>query len=172
LHFPIVSYTGHGHMLLTGFIHWVTLATMHFPLMIDISQMRHLDFPLFNMEPTSSLYDSLYLSRPNMWQCTTAIVYFLLLAAAVHCLLPIRFNTEFRNFHCNDLKHHSNITWLTFVPFQFGWTLKKCLCLSLSERSRFSEGEIQTFMSVDVDRTINLCNSLHDAWRYIFLYQC
>ncbi|KAM0893839.1 hypothetical protein ACQ4PT_024870 [Festuca glaucescens] len=34
----------------------------------------------------------------------------------------------------------------------------------LSERSRFSEGEIQTFMSVDVDRTINLCNSLHDAW--------
>ncbi|XP_008659190.1 ABC transporter C family member 13 isoform X2 [Zea mays] len=40
----------------------------------------------------------------------------------------------------------------------------KCLCLSLAERSRFSEGEIQTFMSVDADRTINLCNSLHDAW--------
>lgn len=45
---------------------------------------------------------------------------------------------------------------------------KQCLCLSLSERSRFSEGEIQTFMSVDSDRTINLCNSLHDAWRYPF----
>uniref|UniRef100_A0A0E0PUD5 MRP-like ABC transporter n=2 Tax=Oryza rufipogon TaxID=4529 RepID=A0A0E0PUD5_ORYRU len=46
-----------------------------------------------------------------------------------------------------------------------GIIYRKCLCLSLSERSRFSEGEIQTFMSVDSDRTINLCNSLHDAWR-------
>uniref|UniRef100_I1Q038 ABC transporter C family member 13 n=3 Tax=Oryza TaxID=4527 RepID=I1Q038_ORYGL len=45
-----------------------------------------------------------------------------------------------------------------------GIIYRKCLCLSLSERSRFSEGEIQTFMSVDSDRTINLCNSLHDAW--------
>lgn len=56
-------------------------------------------------------------------------------------------------------------------------SLKQCLCLSLAERSRFSEGEIQTFMSVDADRTINLCNSLHDAWRYfpsqshIFVYE-
>ncbi|CAM0913131.1 unnamed protein product [Alopecurus aequalis] len=45
-----------------------------------------------------------------------------------------------------------------------GIVYRKCLSLSLSERSRFSEGEIQTFMSVDVDRTINVCNSLHDAW--------
>uniref|UniRef100_A0A453QZB8 Uncharacterized protein n=1 Tax=Aegilops tauschii subsp. strangulata TaxID=200361 RepID=A0A453QZB8_AEGTS len=47
-----------------------------------------------------------------------------------------------------------------------GIVYRKCLCLSLSERSRFSEGEIQTFMSVDVDRTVNICNNLHDAWRY------
>ncbi|KAL6606766.1 hypothetical protein ACP70R_042419 [Stipagrostis hirtigluma subsp. patula] len=45
-----------------------------------------------------------------------------------------------------------------------GIVYRKCLCLNLAERSRFSEGEIQTFMSVDADRTINLCNSLHDAW--------
>ncbi|CAN6208441.1 unnamed protein product [Urochloa humidicola] len=45
-----------------------------------------------------------------------------------------------------------------------GIVYRKCLCLSLAERSRFSEGEIQTFMSVDADRTINICNSLHDAW--------
>lgn len=45
-----------------------------------------------------------------------------------------------------------------------GVVYRKCLCLSLAERSRFSEGEIQTFMSVDADRTINMCNSLHDAW--------
>ncbi|RLN12234.1 ABC transporter C family member 13 isoform X2 [Panicum miliaceum] len=45
-----------------------------------------------------------------------------------------------------------------------GIVYRKCLCLSLAERSRFSEGEIQNFMSVDADRTINLCNSLHDAW--------
>lgn len=45
-----------------------------------------------------------------------------------------------------------------------GIVYQKCLCLSLSERSRFSEGEIQTFMSVDVDRTVNICNNLHGAW--------
>ncbi|XP_074354051.1 ABC transporter C family member 13 isoform X2 [Apium graveolens] len=41
---------------------------------------------------------------------------------------------------------------------------RKCLCVSLAERSKFSEGEIQTFMSVDADRTVNLCNSFHDMW--------
>ncbi|XP_047341674.1 ABC transporter C family member 13 [Impatiens glandulifera] len=40
----------------------------------------------------------------------------------------------------------------------------KCLNVSLAERSKFSEGEIQTFMSVDSDRTVNLCNSFHDMW--------
>ncbi|KAE7997228.1 hypothetical protein FH972_001878 [Carpinus fangiana] len=41
---------------------------------------------------------------------------------------------------------------------------QKCLCISLAERSKFSEGEIQTFMSIDADRTVNLCNSFHDMW--------
>ncbi|KAJ3683780.1 hypothetical protein LUZ60_014007 [Juncus effusus] len=41
---------------------------------------------------------------------------------------------------------------------------RKCLSINLAEQSKFSEGEIQTYMSVDVDRTINLCNSLHDVW--------
>ncbi|KAK6147863.1 hypothetical protein DH2020_018775 [Rehmannia glutinosa] len=41
---------------------------------------------------------------------------------------------------------------------------RKCLCVSLAERSKFSEGEIQTFMSVDADRIVNLCNSAHDMW--------
>ncbi|KAI4355833.1 hypothetical protein L6164_004569 [Bauhinia variegata] len=41
---------------------------------------------------------------------------------------------------------------------------QKCLYLNLAERSKFSSGEIQTFMSVDADRTVNLCNSFHDIW--------
>ncbi|XP_031389468.1 ABC transporter C family member 13 isoform X2 [Punica granatum] len=41
---------------------------------------------------------------------------------------------------------------------------QKCLRVGLAERSRFSVGEIQTFMSVDADRTVNLCNSFHDMW--------
>nr|GMC73566.1 ABC transporter C family member 13 isoform X1 [Ipomoea batatas] len=45
---------------------------------------------------------------------------------------------------------------------------RKCLCTNLAERSKFSEGEIQTFMSVDADRTVNLCNSFHDMWRLKF----
>ncbi|PWA36498.1 ABC transporter C family member 13 [Artemisia annua] len=41
---------------------------------------------------------------------------------------------------------------------------RKCLHVSLAERSKFSEGEIQTFMSVDADRTVNMSNSFHDMW--------
>uniref|UniRef100_A0A803MC08 ABC-type xenobiotic transporter n=1 Tax=Chenopodium quinoa TaxID=63459 RepID=A0A803MC08_CHEQI len=41
---------------------------------------------------------------------------------------------------------------------------QKCLSVSLAEKTNFSEGEIQTFMSVDADRTVNLCNSFHDIW--------
>ncbi|KAL4281559.1 hypothetical protein GQ457_03G042490 [Hibiscus cannabinus] len=41
---------------------------------------------------------------------------------------------------------------------------RKCLSVSIAERSKFSEGEIQTFMSIDADRTVNLCNSFHDMW--------
>ncbi|KAI4331178.1 hypothetical protein MLD38_029388 [Melastoma candidum] len=41
---------------------------------------------------------------------------------------------------------------------------KKCLAVSLAERSQFSAGEIQTFMSIDAERTVNMCNSFHDAW--------
>ncbi|CAN7081183.1 unnamed protein product [Brassica oleracea var. botrytis] len=41
---------------------------------------------------------------------------------------------------------------------------RKCLWVNTASRSGFSEGEIQTFMSVDADRIVNLCNSLHDMW--------
>ncbi|MCO5571784.1 hypothetical protein L7F22_025532 [Adiantum nelumboides] len=41
----------------------------------------------------------------------------------------------------------------------------KALHVSLSDRSSFSNGEIQTLMSVDADRIINLCGSLHELWR-------
>lgn len=42
---------------------------------------------------------------------------------------------------------------------------RQCLSINLAERSKFTEGEIQTFMAVDSDRTVNLCNSFHDMWR-------
>lgn len=40
----------------------------------------------------------------------------------------------------------------------------QCLSVSLAEQAQFSSGEIQTFMSTDADRTVNLCNSFHDLW--------
>ncbi|KAK4488885.1 hypothetical protein RD792_004675 [Penstemon davidsonii] len=57
------------------------------------------------------------------------------------------------------LKMRSSITTIIY---------RKCLCVSLAERSKFSEGEIQTFMSVDADRIVNLCNSVHDMWSLPF----
>lgn len=41
---------------------------------------------------------------------------------------------------------------------------QKCLFISLAERTVFSSGEIQTLMSVDADRAVNLCASFHDIW--------
>ncbi|CAM6124334.1 unnamed protein product [Calypogeia fissa] len=41
---------------------------------------------------------------------------------------------------------------------------QKALCVSLSERSIFSTGEIQTFMSVDAERISNLVNCGHEIW--------
>ncbi|XP_072993521.1 ABC transporter C family member 13-like isoform X2 [Typha latifolia] len=62
---------------------------------------------------------------------------------------------------------------LEIPHLQYKFSLLECLHISLAERSKFSEGEVQTFMSVDADRTINLCNSLHDVWRYEdFFYLC
>ncbi|GJN00724.1 hypothetical protein PR202_ga17925 [Eleusine coracana subsp. coracana] len=55
--------------------------------------------------------------------------------------------------------HHENSSLLRAMFGAYGRPylrlgLLKCLCLSLAERSRFSEGEIQTLMSIDADRTI------------------
>lgn len=41
---------------------------------------------------------------------------------------------------------------------------QKCLFISLAERTTFSSGEIQTLMSVDADRAVNICASFHDIW--------
>ncbi|XXG51840.1 hypothetical protein AAC387_Pa03g0319 [Persea americana] len=60
-------------------------------------------------------------------------------------------------FHLSKLKLKLRSSIMSVV-------YRKCLCLSLANRSEFSEGEVQTFMSVDADRTVNLCNSFHDMW--------
>ncbi|GJN29448.1 hypothetical protein PR202_gb17674 [Eleusine coracana subsp. coracana] len=52
------------------------------------------------------------------------------------------------------LKVYQNLICLTFLFSTLELTIKQCLCLSLAERSRFSEGEVQTLMFVDADRTI------------------
>ncbi|GAV71444.1 ABC_tran domain-containing protein/ABC_membrane domain-containing protein [Cephalotus follicularis] len=61
------------------------------------------------------------------------------------------------SFHISKLKLKLRSSIMTIIYY-------KCLGVSIAERSKFSEGEIQTFMSVDADRTVNLCNSFHDMW--------
>ncbi|XP_024537956.1 ABC transporter C family member 13 isoform X1 [Selaginella moellendorffii] len=41
---------------------------------------------------------------------------------------------------------------------------RKALSIRVAQRNSFSTGEIQTLMSVDADRTINLFSSVHDLW--------
>ncbi|XP_010063576.2 ABC transporter C family member 13 isoform X4 [Eucalyptus grandis] len=60
-------------------------------------------------------------------------------------------------FHLAKLKLKLRSSIMTVI-------YKKCLSVSLAEQGQFSSGEIQTFMSIDADRTVNLCNSFHDLW--------
>nr|QIT08316.1 putative ABC transporter C family member 13 [Siraitia grosvenorii] len=60
-------------------------------------------------------------------------------------------------FHLSKMKLKLRSSIMTII-------YQKCLSISIAERTQFSSGEIQTFMSVDTDRTVNLCNSFHDMW--------
>ncbi|XVF24656.1 hypothetical protein REPUB_Repub13aG0145900 [Reevesia pubescens] len=60
-------------------------------------------------------------------------------------------------FHLSKLKLKLRSSIMTVI-------YRKCLSVSTAEQSKFSEGEIQTFMSIDADRTVNICNSFHDMW--------
>lgn len=40
----------------------------------------------------------------------------------------------------------------------------KSLMLSSAAIAEFSTGTVQTLMSVDADRVVNLCTSLHELW--------
>ncbi|KAH9715829.1 multidrug resistance-associated protein 11 [Citrus sinensis] len=70
------------------------------------------------------------------------------------------FDTQY-SFHLSKLKLKLRSSIMTII-------YQKCLYVRLAERSEFSDGEIQTFMSVDTDRTVNLANSFHDAWSLPF----
>ncbi|GAB4850548.1 ABC transporter C member 13 [Ancistrocladus abbreviatus] len=71
-------------------------------------------------------------------------------------LLKSFLDTQY-TFHLSKMKLKLRSGIMTIIYW-------KCLHVSLAERSKFSEGEIQTFMSVDAERTVNLCNSFHDMW--------
>ncbi|KAA8540550.1 hypothetical protein F0562_024531 [Nyssa sinensis] len=82
--------------------------------------------------------------------------YVLAISLGLTSILKSFLDTQY-TFHLSKLKLNLRSSIMTVI-------YRKCLCVSLAERSKFSEGEIQTFMSVDADRTVNLCNSLHDMW--------
>ena len=41
---------------------------------------------------------------------------------------------------------------------------RKALLVGASDMAAFSSGAVQTLMSVDADRVVNLCLSLHELW--------
>lgn len=82
--------------------------------------------------------------------------YFLAISLGFTSILKSFLDTQY-TFHLSKLKLKLRSSIMTVV-------YRKCLYVGLSERLKFSEGEIQTFMSVDADRTVNLCNSFHDMW--------
>ncbi|KAJ6326174.1 hypothetical protein OIU78_013303 [Salix suchowensis] len=82
--------------------------------------------------------------------------YLLALSLGLTSMLKSFFDTQY-SFQLGKLKLMLRSSIMTVI-------YQKVLCVTQSERSKFSEGEIQTFMSVDADRTVNLCNSFHDMW--------
>ncbi|KAI7986989.1 ABC transporter C family member 13 [Camellia lanceoleosa] len=86
--------------------------------------------------------------------------YILAISLGLTSVLKSFLDTQY-TFHLSKLKLKMRSSIMTVI-------YRKCLCVSLAERSKFSEGEIQTFMSIDADRTVNLFNSLHDMWSLPF----
>ncbi|XP_038713738.1 ABC transporter C family member 13 isoform X2 [Tripterygium wilfordii] len=82
--------------------------------------------------------------------------YLLAISLGLVSVLKSFLDTQY-SYHLSKLKLKLRSSIMTA-------TYRKCLFVSLAERSKFSDGEIQTFMSVDADRIVNLCNSLHDSW--------
>ncbi|XP_037494972.1 ABC transporter C family member 13 isoform X2 [Jatropha curcas] len=82
--------------------------------------------------------------------------YVLALSLGLTSILKSFLDTQY-TFHLAKLKLKLRSGIMTVI-------YQKCLSVTLAERSKFSEGEVQTFMSVDADRTVNLCNSFHDVW--------
>ncbi|XP_020530905.1 ABC transporter C family member 13 isoform X3 [Amborella trichopoda] len=82
--------------------------------------------------------------------------YSLSLCLGLTSILKSFLDTQY-TYHLSKLKLKLRASIMTLV-------YQKCLLTSLAERSIFSVGEIQTFMSIDTDRTVNLCNSFHDMW--------
>ncbi|CAK9157465.1 unnamed protein product [Ilex paraguariensis] len=86
--------------------------------------------------------------------------YILAISLGLTSILKSILDTQY-TFHLSKLKLKLRSSIMTVI-------YRKCLCVSVAERFKFSEGEIQTFMSVDADRTVNLCNSFHDIWSLPF----
>ncbi|XP_024972697.1 ABC transporter C family member 13 [Cynara cardunculus var. scolymus] len=82
--------------------------------------------------------------------------YLLAISLGLTSILKSFLDTQY-TFRLSKLKLKLRSSLMTVI-------FRKCLHVGLAERSKFSEGEIQTFMSVDVDRTVNMCNSFHDMW--------
>ncbi|XP_061373093.1 ABC transporter C family member 13 isoform X2 [Gastrolobium bilobum] len=82
--------------------------------------------------------------------------YLLALSLGLTSIIKSFLDTQY-TFHLSKLKLKLRSSIMTLI-------YEKCQCVNLAERSKFSNGEIQTFMSVDADRTVNLCNSFHDMW--------
>ncbi|XP_058226625.1 ABC transporter C family member 13 [Rhododendron vialii] len=86
--------------------------------------------------------------------------YILAISLGLTSILKSFLDTQY-SFRLSKLKLKLRASIMTLI-------YQKCLRVTLAERSKFSEGEIQTFMSIDADRTVNLFNSLHDIWSLPF----
>ncbi|KAK7325305.1 hypothetical protein VNO77_29465 [Canavalia gladiata] len=82
--------------------------------------------------------------------------YLLALSLGLTSIIKSFLDTQY-TFRLSKLKLKLRSSIMTLI-------YEKCLRVNLAERSKFTNGEIQTFMSVDADRTVNLCNSFHDMW--------
>ncbi|WJX74992.1 ABC transporter C member 13 [Trifolium repens] len=82
--------------------------------------------------------------------------YLLALSLGITSIVKSFLDTQY-TFRLSKLKLKLRSSIMTLI-------YEKCLYVNLAERSKFTNGEIQTFMSVDADRTVNLCTSFHDIW--------
>ncbi|KAL0039364.1 hypothetical protein WJX79_004967 [Trebouxia sp. C0005] len=126
------------------------------PLLLNVL-IRYLETPSepFDLDPHKAAtgnHQRSWLPQPDSLAFGLCCAGLLGITSLIKAVLNSRYSYQQGQISC---QLRSAITCLVF---------KKALLINIVDMTLFSSGAVQTLMSVDADRVVNLCVSLHELW--------